>query len=118
MGILAPAIYENAITEKIMIVAEDEGGIQGLGILDPERREIGAIYVHPRVKGTGVGRRLLLGLEDRASKAHIHRLTLCSTLNALGFYRHHGYIREGKAYHELPNGVALECIRMYKTLSK
>lgn len=118
IALLSSDIYENAIKEKVMIVAEDKDEILGLGILDLERKEIGAIYIHPKVKGTGVGGCLLYELEARALKDSVDRLTLCSTINALGFYQHHGYINEGKGFHELPNGVRLECVRMHKTLSK
>jgi len=118
IGIIAPSIYENAIKEKVMIVAEDKDEILGLGILDLEHNEIGAIYVHPKVKGAGVGSCLLLELEARASNDNVERLTLCSTINALRFYQHHGYVSEDKVFHELPNGVRLECIRMHKTLLK
>ena len=100
-----------------MIVAEEEGDIVGLGILDVDRREIGAVYVHPTVKGRGVGARLLAELEARAAASHVDRLTLCATVNALGFYRRHGYVPDGETSHELPNGVTLECIRMHKALS-
>ena len=118
--VLSPDSYENAVKEKIMIVAEDEDedDILGLGILDLERNEVAAIYIHPKVKGTGIGGRLLLELEDRASKHNVDQLRLCSTINALGFYQHHGYIREGTAFHNLPNGTRLECIRMHKFLPK
>lgn len=116
--IITSIIYENAIKEKVMIIAEDKDEILGLGILDLEYNEIGAIYIHPHVKGTGVGSCLLLELEARALKDNIERLTLCSTINALGFYQHHGFVSEDKSFHELPNGVRLECIRMHKTLLK
>lgn len=115
---ITPEVYGNAINKKIMIVAEEQDGIVGLGILDLEQKEIGAVYVHPAVKGRGVGRSLLSELEAIASKNDIDRLTLCSTVNAHGFYRHYGYIGEEKEFHKLPNGVRLKCVRMYKTLSK
>ena len=115
--VLSPGIYENAIREKVMIVAEDGDEILGLGILDLENKEIRAVYVHPRVKGMGIGKRLLLELEANASENNVDRLTLCSTINALGFYKHHGYTMESKTFHELPNGVKLECIRMHKAMN-
>jgi len=118
VDVLSPDIYENAIKEKVMIVAEDEDEILGLGILDLEREQIGAIYIHPKVKGRGIGRRLLLKLEEIASKNKADRLTLCATINAYGFYKRHGYTGEKKMFHELPNGVRLECIQMHKTLTK
>lgn len=116
--ILSPDIYENAIRDKVMIVAEEKGEIFGLGILDLENTEIGAIYIHPKAKGTGCGRQLLMELESIALENNVDQLTLCSTINALGFYQHHGYVSANKTFHELPNGVRLECIRMHKTLKK
>jgi len=118
VAILSPDIYENAIKEKVMIVAEDKNEILGLGILDLERKEIGAIYIHPKVKGIGVGRRLLLKLEEIFLKNNADGLTLCATINAYGFYRHQGYTGAEKMFHELPNGIKLECIQMHKTLNK
>jgi putative acetyltransferase len=115
---LSPEIYENAIKEKVMIVAEDKDDILGLGILDLECRQIRAIYIHPRVKGTGIGRRLLLKIEEIASRNEANRLTLCATINAYGFYEHQGYTGAEKMFHELPNGVRLECIQMHKTLNE
>jgi len=116
VDIISPGIYESAINEKVMIVAAKGGEIIGLGILDLERQEVAAIYVHPQCKGTGVGKRLLSALEAKALEKHLDRLTLCSTINAVGFYSHNGYIREDKTFHVLPNGVKLECIRMQKPL--
>ncbi len=116
--VLSPDIYENAIRDKVMIVAEEKGEIFGLGILDLENTEIGAIYIRPKAKGTGCGRQLLLELESIALENNVDQLTLFSTINALGFYQHHGYVSANKTFHELPNGVRLECICMHKTLKK
>jgi ribosomal protein S18 acetylase RimI-like enzyme len=118
IDVLSPSIYENAIHEKVMIVAEEGDEVAGLGILDEGNREIGAIYVHPGSIGMGLGQRILDELERRAHKKGIDCLTLCSTTNALGFYEHHGYHKEGQSFHELPNGVTLECIHMRKILPK
>lgn len=114
--ILSPAIYEDAIEHKIMILAEENKEIIGLGILDLAQAEIGAIYIHPKATGKGYGRKLLQELESIALKNKVNQLTLCSTINALGFYQRHGYISANKTFHELPNGIKLECITMNKTL--
>nr|WP_320048720.1 GNAT family N-acetyltransferase [uncultured Desulfuromonas sp.] len=116
VAILLPAIYESAIKDKVMIVAEEQGDILGLGILDVEQATIGAIYIHPKAKGTGCGRKLLLELEAIAMKNEVTELTLFSTINALGFYQHHGYVGLEKSFHKLPNGIELECIKMHKML--
>ena len=118
IDILSPSIYENAIKEKIMIVAEDGGELLGLGILDALNKEICAIYIHPISKGTGLGKKILLELEYRARQKGIGYLTLCSTTNALGFYEHHDYERDETSFHELPNGIKLDCVKMHKTLNK
>ncbi|WP_319557318.1 GNAT family N-acetyltransferase [Thiomicrorhabdus sp.] len=116
--ILSPAIYEDAIENKVMILAEENEEILGIGILDLAEGEIGAIYIHPKAKGKGYGRKLLLELESIALKNNVTQLALCSTMNALGFYQHHGYIGTDKTFHELPNGIKLECIKMSKNLKK
>ena len=118
IDILSPSLYENAINEKVMIIAEDGDDLLGLGILDAVNKEICAIYIHPSSKGIGLGKRILLELEHRAHEKGIDYLTLCSTTNALGFYEHHGYNKAGQTFHELPNGVKLECTQMRKTLNK
>lgn len=118
IDIISPAIYESAIKDKIMILAEENGEVLGLGILDLEQGEIGAIYVHPNAKGTGCGKQLLLELESIASKNNVDQLTLYSTINALGFYQHYGYVSKNKTFHELPNGTKLECFKMNKTLEQ
>ena len=109
-------IYENAINEKTTIVAEDRGELLGFGILDADNKEICAIYIHPSSKRIGLGSRILLELERRAHEGDVDTLTLCSTTNALGFYEHHGYKKERRAFHELPNGVKLECTQMRKAI--
>ena len=114
--ILSPVIYKNAIEEKVIIIAEENEEILGLGILDLGEKEIAAIYIHPKVKGAGYGRKLLLELESIDLKNKVNQLTLYSTINALGFYQHHGYVSSDKTFHGLPNGIKLECVAMSKTL--
>jgi N-acetylglutamate synthase-like GNAT family acetyltransferase len=116
VGILSSAIYDDAIEHKVIILAEENEEILGFGILDLAQGEIAAIYIHPKVKGNGYGRKLLLKLEYIAKNNKVNQLALCSTINALGFYKHHGYIRTNKTFHQLPNGIKLKCIKMSKKL--
>jgi putative acetyltransferase len=118
VDILSPSIYENAINEKTIIVAEDRDELLGFGILDTENKEICAIYIHPSSTGIGLGKKILLELEHRAHEKDIDTLTLYSTTNALGFYEHHGYKKEAQTFHELQNGTKLRCTKMRKTLNK
>ena len=116
--ILIPEIYESAIREKILMVVEEENGISGFGILDIGNTELSALYVHPGMTGKGMAKTILARLEAIASEKSAHQLTLCSTVNALGFYQRHGYIEDGKTFHELPDGLHIECIKMHKVLRK
>lgn len=117
-GILSPNIYEEAIKEKITLVAEKENEILGFGILHIASNELSAIYVHPEFMGKSVGKEILLKLEAAASENGVTRLSLCSTINAFGFYKRHKYVEDGTAYHELPGGVQLKCIRMHRDFDK
>jgi len=116
VALLSPEIYESAITEKVMIVGEDNGFICGLGILDPDERQISAVYVHPDLKGTGLGRRILMELERRVLERGIDRLSLCATVNAESFYKYQGYKAQGPDFHALSCGTKLECVAMQKKL--
>lgn len=117
-SILNPGIYESAIREKILIVAETEGLLLGFGILNTKANELSAIYVHPDSKGKGIGKSILLKLEAIALENHVNKLHLCSTINVSGFYKHHGYVEEGEGFHKLQDGTELNCIKMQKPLIK
>lgn len=117
-GILSPGIYEHAIQEKIMIVAVEDGEILGLGIIDIIHSELCAMYIHPCSTGMGIGKKILARLEALAGDNGIDRLTLGSTMNALGFYKKHGYVEEGEMFHELPGKIRLRCIKMHKILQE
>ena len=117
-AILKPNIYESAINEKILIVAESAESLHGFGILNAKRNELSAIYVHPDSKGKGIAKSILLKLETIALENNVNDLHLCSTMNALGFYKHHGYVEGGEAFHKLQDGTKLQCIMMHKKLKK
>jgi putative acetyltransferase len=117
MRIISSNIYENAIQAKIMIVAVEDEKILGLGILDVEIKEICAVYVHPKAVGTGVGKKILAKLEQRALEYGLDHLALGATVNALGFYKKHGYCGDEIGFHVLPDGTKLKCIRLQKELN-
>ena len=115
-GLLSPDSYAAVIRERILVVAEDAGGIAGFGQLDQTRGEIDAVYVLPGRQVEGIGGALLRSLEDAATAAGVKALHLSSTLNAVRFYERAGYVGEGPVVHRLPTGVELQCLRMSKDL--
>jgi|AntRauTorcE11898_2_1112593.scaffolds.fasta_scaffold03445_4 GNAT superfamily N-acetyltransferase len=83
-----------------------EGDVAGFGHLNAASGEVEAVYVSPTYAGEGVGTRLLEVLESRASELGFDELVLVSSLNAVGFYEHHGYaVAESTTVETTGNGV-------------
>ena len=62
------------------------------------------MWIAPRVRGLGLGRRLLLTLEHEAREAGIrvlHLETNCALIEAIELYRHAGY-QEVEAFNDEP----------------
>lgn len=95
------------------VVAEDAAGIAGFGAADPG--EVGAIFVHPRRAGRGVGTRILSRLERMLREAGTTEARLASSLNAVGFYERHGWTR-GESSTHARGGRDIACVRMTKRL--
>jgi GNAT superfamily N-acetyltransferase len=68
-----------------------EGDVAGFGHLNADTGAVEAVYVSPTYAGDGVGTQLLEALESRAAERGLDELELVSSLNAVGFYEHHGY---------------------------
>jgi len=118
-SVLTPSAYDQALREKVFLVAyNSQHDLLGLGILDIRNAEVSAIYIHPDAAGKGIGSKLLNELEKIARNSNILKITVHSTLNAKGFYIAHGYLEQELTFHNLPNGLKLECIRMFKVLPK
>lgn len=85
------------------------GCIQGepvaTGMLDLERREIGAIFVLPGFMQRGIGKRILDYLECLARDLGLVEVKLDATLNAADFYRRCGFVGEQTAIYPSPSGL-------------
>ena len=116
LAILQPTVYDQALREKVFLVAERDGRLLGFAMLDTDAAEVSAIYVSPDAIGSGIGSRLLAELEHRAAEAGLGVLTTHATLNAERFYARHGFGRVGEAVHAQPNGTRLPCVTMTRPL--
>ncbi len=115
---LRPDDYTDAIHSREFIVARDKRAVVGFGQLDVTRGHIEAVYVLPACQRRGIGSAILAHLEAAARKAGRRKLTLSSTMNALPFYKHAGFVELRPGERRLPNGMSLPCLDMEKDLTE
>ena len=101
----SPADYEPDTDDEHVVVAVRDGAVAGFGHLVPAVGEVHAVYVHPDHARRGVGSALLAELEGYARGRGLDRLSLQSSLNAVGFYERAGYERVGEG--ESPGGLVV-----------
>jgi putative acetyltransferase len=99
-----------------MLVAEVNGAVVGFGEVIAANKELRSLYVSPTAVRTGVGKRLMLGLEDIARAQGATELWVDSSMNAEMFYVNCGYVSEGIAVHALHTGRKIACVKMRKKL--
>jgi putative acetyltransferase len=90
-----PARYRHAMTDgHTMLVAELDSVVAGFASIR-ESMLLG-LYVDP-ARGRGAGRVLLAVAEDEVRRRGAAVLTLQATLNAVPFYRKHGFMRQNRS---------------------
>ena len=100
--------------EALQILALDESGV----IATCRLRDLGAEWklermaVEARVRGLGVGARLLAGAEEEARAAGAQTMVLHAQRRAEPFYSANGYAPEGEAFMD----AGIEHIAMRKAL--
>jgi len=100
-----------------MYVALVAGRVVGYSAISGGR--VSAVYVRPRYVGRGVGARLLRVVESVARRKRVRRLELASSVNAIPFYRRHGYrLTRWSSYTFRQSGVSIRCAYMRKSLGK
>ena len=102
---------------RTTIVARDEGRLVGFGQVDLGRREIEGIHVDPDRARDGIGRRLLVEMEDVVVAAGLKDIQVQASLNAEGFYAACGYATVEQVSFRCRNGVLLNALLMQKSLS-
>ncbi|MFD7290165.1 GNAT family N-acetyltransferase [Streptomyces sp. NPDC059863] len=84
-------ISAGRMTERRLVVAEDEMSGEALGVASLEGRApdgtLGLLFVEPRVIGLGIGRALFAHVLDTARALGFERLTIDSDPHAVDFYR-------------------------------
>lgn len=88
-----PAGFRHAMTKggETMLVAKCDGAVAGFASI--KGAVLFALYVDP-ARGRGAGQPLLQAAEEEVRRRGATVLSLQSTLNAVSFYRKHGYMRQ------------------------
>ena len=91
-----PAGFRHAMTDgnETMLVAERDGVVVGFASI--KGTVLFGLYVDP-TKGRGAGRPLLAAAEDEVRRRGATVLSLQATLNAVPFYRKHGFMRQERS---------------------
>jgi GNAT superfamily N-acetyltransferase len=96
--------------------AERDGHIIGLACLVIPNNELRACYVAPEAARTGVGKALLIKIEETARNAGVKYLYADSSLTAEQFYRSQGYEVIEYGQHFLRGRWPMACVKMRKAL--
>lgn len=108
---VAPEIEHDALDPACFhVLAEDAGGRAiGTGRLTPEHR-IGRMAVLRGWRGRGVGAALLHGLLREAQARGWNEIVLHAQVDAIPFYRRHGFVASGERFEEA--GIAHQAMRL------
>jgi putative acetyltransferase len=114
--VLKPDRYEEQISKGPFYVAVEDETIIAFGNLNKKSGEIEALYVDPEHLRQGVGIKILLALENEALDSGLKRLSLTSSLNAVGFYEMAGYRQQRQKRWLLPFEMVV-CVTMTKEIA-
>ncbi|TQN31968.1 putative GNAT family N-acyltransferase [Haloactinospora alba] len=84
------------------LLARLDGSPVGTGrmVVEGEQGLLGRLAVLPHARGTGAGKALVDGLEERAAKRGLAVVELHAQLHARGFYERLGYAAHGERFLE------------------
>lgn len=90
---------ENTATHRMIVNQEQQVLAVGrLHALDEARGQLRYMAVDPACRGQGLGKQLLLSLEDAARQQGMTTLVLHAREPVVGFYQQHGYILLGQSH--------------------
>ncbi len=118
LALLDQDSYQAAITskDKELWVIEYKNKISGFFLLDLQRAQLDALYVHPFLHHLGLGTALLQRAEALMLKADLSILSLYASANSTSFYTLNGYETLGEAVMPFNAKISASCTLMRKFL--
>ncbi len=101
--------------DAVHVVAKRDNKIIGTGrmVVEGDRGKIGRMAVEKDLRKQGIGKELLILLEQEAKKRKLKEIYLHSQVHAKPFYERLGYQPRGEVFTE----VGIDHMEMYKTLN-
>lgn len=93
-----------------------DGNVVCFGSINPERHKLVSLFVSPEQSGKGIGQSMLDFLVTRAKSWGIPILKVDSSLNAVSFYKRHGFTETSRSMYRTQNGVDMESVQMKRKL--
>lgn len=109
--------YLETIRVRNLLVASNGDAILGCAGLYLPKTQLIATFVHPDCGGTGVGRRLVAAVEERARQFGLPQMLVESALNATPFYQSCGYFLNTATHTMYSQRTGLAVDALEKTLS-
>lgn len=107
--IVAAAAADSAFTGELL------GSARLLPAAGEVSRQVRQVAVAPAARGTGVGRALMLALEEIAAREGASDLWLNARSSAYGFYERLGYVAEGDEFTSALTGILHRTMRKHLT---
>lgn len=114
-GSTSVAHYRKIHPDWARYTALDGNKVVGYGNVSKEGH-IGGVYVHKDYVGQGVGTKLILKLEDQASKWKVKKLDCVASKNAKPFYEKLGFKILKRSRHKLSDAISMVVYHMEKQL--
>jgi GNAT superfamily N-acetyltransferase len=95
-----------------------DGRIIGFGCINLSSEKLVSLFVHPAFSGQGVGQMMLEYVIGRSKTAGIKVLKLDSSVNAVNFYKRHGFSEVGRSKYKTQSGLLMDSVQMELALDE
>ena len=114
----ANEVYQKWITDRLLLVAEENGNIIGFAQYSPDISLIEAVHVNPSRAKQGIGRKLVKAIETAALDLGKKKISLESSMNAIKFYEKCDYRQIKASTYKCKNDIELDVVSFEKVFNR